>query len=271
MKFARVEASANFLTHNDLTAYDTAICRSVRVFMRWICLFAILVLSFMTGCRGRGGREEHDRTEVLSKPQSPEFKDFQNTWRQFISKSPELSVPVSGTISPERAAAEPIISSECLYSAEANGYVPQVTISWTDVANQVMETAATAARQETAKAPIRRFDLGQHYKSFERNLYSSALSTDKLKRFTLPSNSAMVANPQAVVAAGPGLFPVLADYQVEEIKDQKSNRRFSKETVVLSELNGGISNTLRVSSLAGREWKTDRYIQFMVPVCPVHF
>jgi len=241
--------------------------------MRWMCLFSIVVMVFMNGCRGSGGRGEHNRTEVNSKAQSPEFKDFPNTWRQFISKSPEFTVPVTGIVRPERAAPEPIISSECVYSSEARGLVPVVTISWTVPAGQVTETetAATAARQQPAEAPLRRFDLGQHYKSFERNLYSSALSTDKLKRFNLPSNSALVGNQEAVVGAGPGLFPVLADYRVEEIKDQKSNRRFYQETVVLSELSEGISNTLRVSSLAGREWKTDQVIQFMVPVCLVSF
>jgi hypothetical protein len=225
---------------------------------------------FMNGCRGRGGRGEHHRTEVNSKAQSPEFKDFRNTWRQFISKSPEFTLPVTGIVRPERAAPEPIISPECVYSSEDRGFVPVVTIIWTVPAGQVTETAATAARQQP-EAPLRRFDLGQHYKPFERNLYSSALSTDKLKRFNLPSNSALEGNQEAVVGAGPGLFPVLADYRVEEIKDQKSNRRFYQETVVLSELSEGISNTLRVSSLAGREWKTDQVIQFMVPVCPVSF
>jgi hypothetical protein len=209
--------------------------------------------------------------KVNSKARSPEFEDFSNTWRQFISKSPELTMPVTGIVRQETPASEPIISSECVYSTEDHGYVPQVTISWTDPARQVAETVATAARQGAAEAPIRRFDLGQHYRAFEQNLYSSALSSDKLKRFNLPSNSALAGNPEAVVAAGPGLFPVLVDYRIEEIKDQKSNQRYYKETVALSELTEGISNTLRVSSLAGREWKADREIQFMVPVCPVSY
>lgn len=238
--------------------------------MRWMRLFVILAVAFMSGCRGGSVRgNEREREQVLSKAQSPEFKDFKNNWRQFISKSPEFTLPVTGIVTPP--AGEPIISSECVFAAEAHGYVPQVTISWTDPAAVVGGTAEMQARQQPAQAPVRRFDLGQHYKSFDRNLYSSALSTDKLKRFNLPSNSALVDNPQAVVEAGPGLFPVLADYRAEEIKDQKSDRRFYKETVVLSELSEGISNTLRVNSLSGREWKADREIQFMVPVCPVHF
>jgi hypothetical protein len=237
--------------------------------MRWMCIFTIVVVAFTSGCRGRSERGE--RIEVNSKAQSPEFKDFANTWRQFISQSPQLMAPVSGQVRPETAAPEPIIVADCVYSPDAHGYVPQVSISWTEPSGQVTETHSTAARQQQTETPLRRFDLGQHYDSFGRNLYSSALSTDKLKRFALPSNSALVNKPEEVVVAGPGLFPKLMDYRLEEIKDQESNRRFSRETVVLRELTEGVSETLRVSSLAGREWKTDRQIEFVVPVCPVSF
>ncbi len=243
--------------------------------MRWMRLFSIVVLAFVSGCRGRGGHGDRDRIEldqnvtVSSKPLDPIFKDFPNTWRQFISRSPELGVSVLGTVKREPTAPAPLIFSECVFSGDANGYVPQVTISWNELPEQIIEKSAMAQRE--AQVPVRRFDLGLHHDPFARNFYSSALSTDKLKRFGLPPNSALVNNPEAVLLTGPGLFPKLVDYRFAVLQDSATNRQFVKQTVILRELSEGITNKMRVSHLVGTEWNTDQEIIFMPPVCPVRF
>ena len=120
-----------------------------------------------------------------------------------------MAVPVVGTPKQEQAVPEPIIFSECVFSPEAHGYVPLVTITWNEPVGQVVETPAALAQQRQGEVHVRRFDLGLHHDPFARNFYSSAFSTDKLKRFDLPPNSALVNNPEAVLLTGPGLFPKL--------------------------------------------------------------
>ncbi len=231
--------------------------------MRWMCLFTIVALASISGCSDRGGGGESKRVK-LSDSQDQEFKDFSQNWHQFISRSTELTIPVVASTRTEPAAPEPIIFSACVPSSGV--YVPQVTISWNESPGQVIETkSATAQRQ--GEAPVRRFDLGLHHDPFTRNFYSSVLSTDKLKRFNLPSNSALVNNPQAVLSAGAGLFPRLMDYKMVVLQDTKTNRQIVRQTVVIRELNPGVSYSMRVSRLVGREWSVDRHFVFVPPVC----
>jgi hypothetical protein len=148
-----------------------------------------------------------------------------------------------------------------------------VTITWNESAGRVVQTPAalTQQQQQQGEVRVRRFDLGIHHDPFVRNFYSSAFSTDKLKRFNLPSNSALVSNPEAVILTGPGLFPKLMDYKEIQLQDRERNLQFSRQTLVLRELSQGITNRLRVSNLVGKEWVTDKQIVFIPPVCPVSF
>jgi len=235
-----------------------------------------------SGCSrfGHGERDGVDlgqNVTVNSKPLDPVFKDFSNTWRQFISSSPELALAVAEGGKRETTPPEPITFSECVFSPDARGYVPQVTITWNEMSEKVTSGPATPGPAIKASAavaqqpPLRRFDLGLHHDPFARNFYSSAFSTDQYKRFSLPSNSALVNNPEAVLLTGPGLFPKLMDYKSVSLQDPATNLPFTKQTLVVRELSEGISNTMRVSHLVGNEWTTDREFIFLAPVCPVSF
>jgi hypothetical protein len=245
--------------------------------MRWMRLVLIALVVFTSGCRSRGERGEHDgvnlgqNVTVNSKPVDPVFKDFPKTWRQFISSSPELALAVIPPEKREPAPPEAITFSECVFSPDAGGYVPQVTISWNEMSGQVIEARASSAQRTQTEEQVRRFDLGLHHDPFTRNFYSSIFSGDRLKRFSLPSNSALVNNPEAVLLTGPGLFPKLMDYRAELLQDPATNRQFTKQTVVVRELSEGISNTMRVSHLVGKEWTTEQEFIFLAPVCPVSF
>jgi hypothetical protein len=271
------------------------------ILMRWMYLFSIVLVAFMSGCRGRSGQQDRDRIElgqnvtVSSKPLDPVFKDFPQTWPQFVSKNPELAAPVTGEApKQEPTSPQPIIVADCVYSPDAQGYVPQVSLSWDELSGPAAETPVIAARrlergterreiarerqenQEKAaerqeETAVRRFDLGLHHDPFGRNLFSSVLSSERLQRFNLPPNSALVNNQEAVLLTGPGLFPKLMDYRATVVRDTDTNRQFLKQTVVLRELSEGISNTMRVSHRVGRDWNTDQQFVFSVPVCPSRF
>jgi hypothetical protein len=253
--------------------------------VRSICLLSIVLIAFMSGCRDRSGRENSNRIElgqnvtVSSKALDPVFSDFPRSWRQFISKKPELAIPVTGAApSQDARSPQPIIIPQCVYSPEARGYVPQVSVSWDESLAPPVEPPSIAARKRQWKEPnhqpepsVHRFDLGLFHDSFERNLFSSALSTDKLQRFNLPQNSGLVNDQEAVLLTGPGLFPELVDYRASTVRDNSTNREFLKQTVVLRELSQGITNQMRVSHLVGREWNIEQKCVFLVPVCPNRF
>ena len=254
----------------------------LNVSMRLFCLLSFFVsLTSITACdrteanNRRNERDEIDLNQnvtVRGKPQDVVFKDFEKNWRKFISSAPQLTVAVIGT--PQPPPVEPVITSECVFSSEANGYVPQMTISWNEPSSPITEVSSRARQQmqqAQVEVPKMRFDLGVNYDAFARNYYSSILSTDKLQRFSLPSNSALVNNPNTVILTGPGLFPKLMDFKAQPVQDPATNRRFEKQTVVLRELSEGIAYTMRVSRPSGNNWNADRQIVFTAPVCPNSF
>src|SRR5208283_3820940 len=112
------------------------------------------------------------------------------------------------------------------------------------------------------------FDLGLVHDAFAGNFFSSALSTENGKRFSLPSDSALIKNPEALLLTGPGLFPKLLDYRAEVLEDRNTNRQFVRQTVVLGELSQGLSYNMRVSRPADDRWNADRQFVFISPVCP---
>jgi len=249
--------------------------------MRFSCLIWLFAqIALISACNrqaGQSGGVEGDRINLsqnvttAGRPVDVAFKDFEKNWRRFISTSPEVAAPVVGTIKREPSVPEPVIFSECVFSPDAKGYVPQVTISWNEPAAPVAEIRGKAPQAAPGEAARMRFDLGVHYNAFSRNYYSAILSTNKLQRFSLPSNSALVSNPEAVVLTGPGLFPKLMEFTTQTVQDSKANRRLEKQTMVLRDLNQGISYSMRVSRPAGNQWTADRQMVFMSPVCPTSF
>jgi hypothetical protein len=195
------------------------------------------------------------------KPEDKVFSDFPNTWRQFINKSAEVLLPVSR---PEGVPEwKPQFFSECVFSADAGGPVPQVTFTWNG------PVAATAPR--SAEGEKLRFDLGIHYEAFARNYYTTALSDQKLARFQLPANSALISDTQAVLLTGPGLFPKVMDYRLDVLRDRDTNQQFERHTLILRDLNQGLSYTLRQSRLGKDAWTEAGRFVFVTPVCPTSF
>ncbi len=240
--------------------------------MRWILLLPIVVCTALSsGCRGRtaGHHGDGDQVElgqnvtVMSKPLDPVFRDFNHNWRKFISVSPQLILPVNAPVKREVPTPPPIIHSECVLSTQAGGYVPQVTVIWNEIAQSTTNAAAQAPQDQ-----VRRFDIGLHFNAFQRNYFSSALSTAPSTRFNLPQNSTLVNNPEAVMLTGPGLFPLLADYKIALLNDSASHQQFYHQTVVVREMSEGITANLRVSRLAGNDWNTEQQFVVTPPVCP---
>jgi hypothetical protein len=243
------------------------------------CLIFIFLISISAcnSCRNRSRRSEKENTVDLAqdvtsdrKPKDPIFIDFEKNWRKFISPLPELALPVEPRKEGgPKEAQEPIIQSECVFSPDAGAAVPQVTLSWNESAGQ----APPPSVSQTAAAPSERlrFDLTVHYKGFERNFFTSTLPTEKDKRFNLPSNSALVSQPEAVMLSGPGLFPKLMDYRTETIQDRDTRREIKKHTVVLRDLSPGLSYTIRLSTLGDNRWNEQREFVFLTPVCPKNF
>jgi len=197
------------------------------------------------------------------------FKDFDQNWRQFVSKSPRLAALVVGTVQRGEAAPEPVITPGCVFSESAKGYVPRIMLSWNEAPVQVVNERSARAQEE--QVPEMRIDLGLHHDPFVRNYFSSALSTEVSKRFSLPSNSALLSDPEAVRLTGPGLFPQLMEVRTQLLHDATSNRQFAKNTVVIQELSPGLSYSMRVSRPAGDQWTADQQFVFVSPVCPTSF
>jgi hypothetical protein len=242
-------------------------------------------IALLSGCRGptkahqtdrSREREERERIDlsqnVTTKPRPEDkiFIDFEKNWRQFISQRPEFTRPVISRPKPDVSEPEPIVQAECVYSADAGGLVPQVTITWNQAAPVVVGVPAAAQRNQP-ETPEFRLDLGLHQDAFARNYFTSGLSTQKLQRFNLPSNSALINNAEAVLLTGPGLFPKLMDFRTELLRDRDTNRQFDRQTAVIRDLNQGLSYTLRVSHDSNQQWSEERRIVFLTPVCPKSF
>ena len=225
------------------------------------------VLACGKGRQGPGDPDEIALSQNVTtnrKPEDKVFSDFPNTWRQFISKSAEASLPVSR---PERLPTwKPLIFSECVFSADAGGFVPQTTLTWNEPI-----AAAPAPQPSGPEGEKLRFDLGVHYDAFARNYFTTALSNLKLQRFQLPANSALVNDTQAVLLTGPGLFPKLMDYRFEVLRDRDTNQQFKKHVLILRDLNQGLSYALRQSGFAKDGWIEAGRFVFVTPVCPTSF
>jgi hypothetical protein len=203
-----------------------------------------------------------------TKPQDVIFVDFQKNWKKFISSSPELTLPVVAMKQPAQAAWQPLVSEDCVFSADAGGNVPQVTLTWNEAAPSAQQQLAPS---QTGQTSPRRFDLALHYQGFERNYFTTAISTEKLKRFNLPSNSALIANPDALLLTGPGLFPKLVDFHTQMLKAPDTNVEIPHQTLVLRDLAPGLAYRLREATLANNQWNVDKQVVFSTPICPNNF
>ncbi len=236
-------------------------------------------IALLSACRSpakskKGDAERIDLSQNVTTKPRPEdkiFINFEKNWREFISQRPEFTRPVIQRREPPSVPEpEPIIQAECVFSADAGGLVPQVTITWNQAASGGVGLRA-AAEQNQAQTPPVRLDLGLHQDAFTRNYFTSALSTQKLQRFNLPANSALVNNPEAVLLTGPGLFPKLMDFRIEVLQDRDTKRQFDRQTAVIRDLNQGLSYALRVSQASNDQWSEERRFVFLTPVCPTSF
>jgi hypothetical protein len=237
---------------------------------RWLLWLSFFVFVASTsGCgKQQVAKKEGDRIDldqnVASEPKPEDiiFVDFNKNWRQFISKSPELALPVAATETGRKSPAwTPLVNTQCVFSSDAGGLQPQVTLTWNETGSATAENASL----------VRRFDLTVFHDGFARNYYSTALATDKLKRFTLASNSALIENPESVLLTGPGLFPKLMDYLNESLQERDTNRPYQRYTLILRDFSQGLTYSVRECHLAKNEWIEDKRTVVLTPVCPNSF
>jgi hypothetical protein len=243
------------------------------------CLISLCISSLLS-CGRQSASVERTKDQINldqdvtnnTKPQDPIFVDFEKDWRKFINPSPEMALPVVPIRDQTKKTIwQPLAQAECVFSAAAGGNVPQVTLTWNETAAQTPGPQTRSQQQARTEPAKMRFDLALHYKGFERNYYSTALATDKLKRFTLPSNSELIANPDALLVTGPGLFPMLMDFQTEMVKAQGTTQEIPRQTLVLRDLAPGLAYTLRQATLSNNQWHEDKEFSFSTPVCPKDF
>lgn len=270
--------------------------------MRFRLVSSSLILASLisiSACGRKAQRGDPDKIDldqnvtVNTIPRDPIFSDFKNNWKKFVSEAPEFTMPVARKSDDvQRQAPEPVVLTNCVLSPDAGGYVPEVTIIWTEPTGGgapeqpqqppgIARPALTAARQTTTPTPAQdaaqaqtaplRFDLAIHYNGFERNFFSTALSTQADKRFNLPANSELVRQEDALLLTGPSLFPKLMNYKTEVLKDRDTNRDVGKQTLVLRDLSQGLSYSIRMSSLRSNQWLEVRDFGFLTPVCPKGF
>lgn len=231
-------------------------------------LLFVACLAAAAECRQADRSPRSDRIELTQnvtserRPQDKIFNDFEKNWRQFISPSAELALPVVAA-KDSREPWEPDVVSECVSSNDAGGLVPQVTLTWTQPAQNT-----SALPLVRAGAQGLRFDVALHYDGFARGYFSSIFASNTQQRFMLPSNGAIIKDPEAVLLTGPGLFPKLTDFRVEAVQDREGSRRLERHTVVLRELSPGLTYTIRISRRAGDNWMEMRRSIFLTPVCP---
>ena len=256
-----------------------------------ILLILVCVIS-NTACNRGGQRKEGDKVsldqDVTSdkKPKDPIFIDFQNNWKKFVSPSAELALPVISLKKEEQQQPvwQPVITSQCVFSQDAGGFVPQVTLIWVEtpapqpvpgiaLARQVQRPLPSPSQQpqQTLDLSKTRFDLAVHFDGFDKNQFTSALAADKDKRFNLPSNSAFISNSDALLLTGPSLFPKVMDFKAEMVRDRDSNREIPRNTLVVRDLSQGLAYTLRLSILGQNQWNEAKRVVFTTPNCPQDF
>jgi hypothetical protein len=244
----------------------------------------------LAACDPRGRRRDRDKIDLEQavtidrRPKDPVFADFAKKWRQFISESPELTKAVfADPRKPPREPWVPVVTPDCVFSPDAGGQVPQVTLIWNEPLRTDPGPGAPpakqlpAAQQEMAEpggpaeTPTIRFDLALHQNGFGRNYYTAILASDRLQRFMLPSNSGLVNDTEAVLLTGPGLFPRLMDFRTQVLVDAAVRERFLQHTMVLQDLSQGLTYAIRLDRPANEQWSEEKRFAFLTPICPQEF
>ena len=233
----------------------------------WMWAACVLLASGCGGQRERA-RQQEAEFEKGKQPQDPLFINFEKNWRERISQAPELMLPVRKPDAPSRAVWEPIVISECVFSSDVGGLVPQTTLTWNEPAGQSPNPSVSRVAQQVEQPPRQRVDLAVHYDGLDRNYFSTALSTTPRERFSLPSNSSLVADSPTVLMTGPALFPRLMDFRAEMIQDRDTGHQLRRQTLVLRDLSEGQTYQIRLSSPAKDSWSEDRQYSFLTPACP---
>jgi hypothetical protein len=232
--------------------------------------------------RRTGDRIDLDQNVTADrKPQDIIFVDFEKNWRQFVHASPEIarSVVPRPTPAPTEQPFSPVVTAECVFSADAGGRVPQVTVTWNEDSTTpappppAAQAAPEGAPGQRAVGDLSRIrlDLALHHDGFERNYYTTILASEKLQRFKLPSNSPMINDTEAVLLTGPGLFPKLMDFRAESIVDLAARQNFDQLTMVLRDLSPGLSYSVRRDRPVENRWIEEQRFTFLTPVCPQSF
>src|SRR4051812_45567844 len=113
----------------------------LRLFSSLIILLSI-ILAVACGRTGQVGRVEPAKKDeridldqnvtTQTKPQDVIFSDFAKNWRKFVSQTPEIVMPVVALGQRQGPPWEPVVSNECVFSQDAGGLVPQVTLIWNE-------------------------------------------------------------------------------------------------------------------------------------------
>jgi hypothetical protein len=229
------------------------------------CLI-LLCIGSATSCGRKNLGLDQDVTNSI-KPEDILFIDFQKNWKQFINSSREFTLPVVPVREPERQTWQPILQQDCVFSADAGESLPQIILTW----NETAAPSTLRVAEKRNPAALQRFDLSLHYQGFERNFFTTALSSAKLQRFQLPSNSALITNTGALMLAGTGLFPKLVDYHTVMVTPPGSNVAIPRQTLVVRDLAPGLAYTLRKANLDNEQWSGGDQFTFSTPVCPKSF
>lgn len=200
------------------------------------------------------------------RPKDSIFLNFEKNWVKFISREPVLLRPVN--MPQKQEVWNPLVTSDCVFSEGAGAYVPRMYLSW--VEND----------QYGDKEPPVRFDVTLQYQGFERNMYTTIYPMKELERFVMPGNSDYIKDTAAVMLTGAALFPKLvslgreavqAPVPTDDIKRQVPQPAMKKYNLVIEDLGGGLSYTIRMCRYNGENWVSVKQYVFSTPVCTQKF
>lgn len=255
-----------------------------------IVIFIIVAL-VVTKCGTNNPFSDHstnDRNDDLidldqnvtadAEPKDSLYANFTEFWPTLVSPLAELKLPVRrldknpdqdddvSQVEPWN----PRVSSNCIFSEESGLIAPEITLTWAEPVQNYREN------------PIR-LDLTVHYQGFERDLYSSIFPIESLNRFNIPGNSEFLNDTPAILLTGMTLFPTLRNYSVETKPNQAApssqnttqsvvNQEFALYSVTLKDLSPGLSYTISLCELLGKEvWEEERTFVFTTPICKNKF
>lgn len=247
----------------------------------WKCFLLLSLLASM-GCNNKNkgdnrdtvnqDKNKDDKVNVDQRvtqrliPRDSVFIDFEKNWTKFISRAPELIRPVMQR--PTGPAWEPVIVTDCVYSQEVGGVVPQVEITWTE--------------PQVQQERIVRFDIALQSQGFERNYYTTAFPMQAPQRFVIPGVSAFIRDTAAMLLTGPAVLPKVTQFtemaitgdtsqQVRTFEPAGVSTALLRKTLKIQELGFGLSYKLRMAAFNREVWQPSREIIFTTPICPMDY